>query len=270
MANVRCRTLRRLFALGAFPDSMESPFRRAIRAMRSALVYGRLPNGPTFVFPIVQLATSLRSKFSARAFSCRNMIGKLPSAGEWKGWHSPSVSRHRMLSFTLNVSVPGARWIGVSSRFMHQPHDPTANAPISGCVARRFTGLLVTATSVTPRARMGAPKINHVCQSLGLAAIIANTATTMERPIKSPATKLPASRNALRNLAGGFFTIRSDRGNDVRDPEGRRCVSALTAKEVPQQPFVYVSSSIAFLTALSTSCRSATVVPMMVSHCRRT
>ena len=108
---------------------MESPFRRAIRAMRSALVYGRLPNGPTFVFPIVQLATSLRSNFSPRAFSCRNMIGKLASAGEWKGWHSPSVSRHRMLSFTLNVSVPGARWIGVSSPFMYQPHESNSRRP---------------------------------------------------------------------------------------------------------------------------------------------
>jgi len=81
---------------------METPFLRAIQAMQSALVYGRLTNGPTFVFPTVQLATSLRSNFSARAFSCRNMIGKLTSAGEWIGWHGPSVSRHRMLSFTLN------------------------------------------------------------------------------------------------------------------------------------------------------------------------
>jgi hypothetical protein len=38
-----------------------------------------------------------------------------------------------------------------------------------------------------------------------------------------------------RNLE--FFTIHSDRGHGSRDTVGRRCVSALTAKEVAQRPF---------------------------------
>jgi hypothetical protein len=51
----------------------------------------------------------------------------------------------------------------------------------------------VLSVCMAPRTRMmSAPKIDNVCQSLGLATIIANTATTMERPIISPATKLPA------------------------------------------------------------------------------
>jgi len=50
---------------------------------------------------------------------------------------------------------------------------------------------------------MGAPKIHNVRQSLGSTAIIADTATTMESPIKSPAMRLPA----CRNLARGFFIM---------------------------------------------------------------
>jgi hypothetical protein len=50
---------------------------------------------------------------------------------------------------------------------------------------------------------MGAPKTKNVCQSLGFATTIANTGTTIERPIKRPAMKLPACRNPARR----FFMI---------------------------------------------------------------
>lgn len=63
--------------------------------------------------------------------------------------------------------------------------------------------------------------------------------------------------------------IRSNRDNGARDPEDRRCVTALTAKEIALSPFVYVSSWIAVLMAFSTNCRSATASLMMVCHCRR-
>jgi hypothetical protein len=45
--------------------------------------------------------------------------------------------------------------------------------------------------------------------------------------------KLPASRN----LAWVFFTIRSDRVNDVRGPEGSRCVGALTWRKMRPKAF---------------------------------
>jgi hypothetical protein len=56
---------------------------------------------------------------------------------------------------------------------------------------------------------MGAPKTHNVCQPSGSAIIIANNGTTIERPVKSPAIKLPASRNLVRE----FFMIHSDRDN---------------------------------------------------------
>src|SRR5207244_3034022 len=84
-------------------------------------------------------------------------------------------------------------------------------------IVRRCRGLAVMTTcSVIPRTRMiGAPKTKNVCQSLGLATIIAKTVTTIERPIKRPATKLPA----CRNLASGFFMIHSDPDCDGREPK---------------------------------------------------
>jgi hypothetical protein len=78
---------------------------------------------------------------------------------------------------------------------------------------------------------MGAPKTNApkskiVSQSLEFSSITANTAITIERPIKRPATQLPA----FRHLTRGLFMIHSDPGNDGRKPEGSRCAGALTAK----------------------------------------
>jgi hypothetical protein len=177
------------------------------RAIRLTLVYGRFLDGATFVLPNVQLATSLPSIVLPHAFSCHNLIGERVSAGGWKGWDSPSVSCHRVLSVTLNNIASksfasstlrnmsrSARWaprLGrVGPSLMDQP-NVVSDASGSRFVTSQFQGLVVTATSsVTPRARMmGAPKIHNACESLGL---IANTATTMERPINSPATKLPA------------------------------------------------------------------------------
>ena len=56
---------------------------------------------------------------------------------------------------------------------------------------------------------MSAPKFHKVCQTPGFATVIANTATTMERPIKDPATKLPDAQKASRNRE--LFTIQSHR-----------------------------------------------------------
>ena len=56
----------------------------------------------------------------------------------------------------------------------------------------------------------GAPKTYNVCQPPGSATIIANNGTTIERPVKSPAMKLRASRSLTRE----FFMIDSDREND--------------------------------------------------------
>ena len=67
----------------------------------------------------------------------------------------------------------------------------------------------------------------NVCQSPQSATIIANTGTTIARAIKSPAMKLPASRNLAREL----FMIHSDRDNDDRYTEVSRSVGALTAKQ---------------------------------------
>jgi len=75
---------------------------RAVAAVRLRLSHERFLDGATFVFPNVQLAPSLPLIFLARAFSCDNIVDELASTGPWKGWNSPSVSRHRMLSFTLN------------------------------------------------------------------------------------------------------------------------------------------------------------------------
>ena len=180
------------------------------RAIRLTLVYGRFLDGATFVLPNVQLATSLSPIFLPHAFSCHNMSGERASAGRWNGWDSPSVSCHRVLSVTLNNIASksfasstlrnlsrSARWAPLPGRvgpsLMDQP-NVVSDASGSRFVASQFQGLVVTATSsAIPRARMmGAPKIHNVCESLGLATIIANTATTMERPINSPATKLPA------------------------------------------------------------------------------
>lgn len=64
---------------------------------------------------------------------------------------------------------------------------------------------VMTTCSVIPRARMiGAPKTKNVSRSLGFATIIANMGTTIERPIKRPAMKLPACRNLAR---GCFMTL---------------------------------------------------------------
>ena len=78
---------------------------------------------------------------------------------------------------------------------------------------------------------MGAPKTNApkskiVSQSLEFSSITANTAITIERPIKRPAMQLPA----FRNLTRGLFMIHSDPDNDGRKLEGSRCAAALTAK----------------------------------------
>lgn len=50
---------------------------------------------------------------------------------------------------------------------------------------------------------MGAPKSKNSCQSLSSTTVPANTGTMIDRPIKMPAMKLPASRNSNRE----FFTI---------------------------------------------------------------
>ena len=66
------------------------------------------------------------------------------------------------------------------------------------------SAVVTTNCSVSPRARMtGAPKAHNVRHSLASRTISADTVTTMERPIKSPATKLPA----CRNFASRFFTM---------------------------------------------------------------
>jgi len=46
----------------------------------------------------------------------------------------------------------------------------------------------------------GAPKIHNVRHPLGSTTINADTVTTMESPIKSPAAKLPASRSLGRRF----------------------------------------------------------------------
>jgi len=69
---------------------------------------------------------------------------------------------------------------------------------------------------------MGAAKTHDICQPPGFTTIIADTATMIERPIKIPATKLPASRNRVRE----FFMIH----HDARDAEASRWVGALIAK----------------------------------------
>src|SRR5207237_2385134 len=95
-------------------------------------------------------------------------------------------------------------------------------------IVRRCRDVAVMTTcSVIPRARMiGAPKTKNVCQSLGLATIIAKTVRTIERPIKRPATKRPA----CRNLPRGFFMIHSDPECDGWKPKVVNPL-ALTAKQ---------------------------------------
>jgi len=78
---------------------------------------------------------------------------------------------------------------------------------------------------------IGAPKTKNVCQSLGLATIIANRGTTIERPIKRPAMKLPA----CRNLARGFFMIHSDPDCDGREPEVVNPLAPLRRNKVAQR-----------------------------------
>lgn len=60
----------------------------------------------------------------------------------------------------------------------------------------------------------------------GLRSSSQKPGTTIETPIKSPALKLPASRN----LAKEFLMMRSDRENDGLDPQGSRYAGALTRK----------------------------------------
>src|SRR5437867_7190478 len=93
------RIAQRGTALRGFPHPTET---RAVAPVRLSLIHGRFLDGATFVFPNVQLAPSLPSIFSARAFSCHNIVDELASTERWKGWDSPSISCHRMLSFTLN------------------------------------------------------------------------------------------------------------------------------------------------------------------------
>src|SRR6266581_8905779 len=106
-------------------------------------------------------------------------------------------------------------------------------APSFVSIVRRCRGLAVMTTcSVIPRARMmGAPKTKNVCQSLGLATIIAKTVTTIERPIKRPATKLPA----CRNLARGFFMIHSDPECDGCKPNVVNPLAPLRRNKVAQR-----------------------------------
>src|ERR1022692_1221425 len=105
--------------------------------------------------------------------------------------------------------------------------DLMGKAPSFVFIVRRCRGLAVmTTSSVIPRARtMGAPKPKNVCQSSGFATIIANRGTTIERPIKRPAMKLPA----CRNLAGGFFMTHSD-----PDCDGRGCPLRCEMQRVPE------------------------------------
>jgi len=74
--------------------------------------------------------------------------------------------------------------------------------------------------------RTNAPKSKIVSQSLEFSSITANTAITIERPIKKPVTQLAA----FRNLTRGLFMIHSDPDNDGRKPEGSRCAGALSVK----------------------------------------
>jgi hypothetical protein len=48
----------------------------------------------------------------------------------------------------------------------------------------------------------------------------------IDRPIKMPAMKLPASRNRVRE----FFITHSDPNNHRRLPQDSLCVASLTAK----------------------------------------
>ena len=70
---------------------------------------------------------------------------------------------------------------------------------------------------------MGATKNHTACHSPGSASTIANSRTPIERPTKSPAMKLPTSRN----VAEDFLMIHSDHENDRRNPEGSLCVGVL-------------------------------------------
>jgi hypothetical protein len=73
---------------------------------------------------------------------------------------------------------------------------------------------------------MGAPNTINGCQAVGSAPVNAITGTTIERPTKMPAMKLPASRN----IAKAFFIIHSSPGNHRRLPQDSPCVGSLTAK----------------------------------------
>ena len=73
---------------------------------------------------------------------------------------------------------------------------------------------------------MGAPRTHDICQPPEFTTIIANTATMIERPIKIPATKLPASRNRVIE----FFMIHLACIHGVRNFETSQWVSARIAK----------------------------------------
>ncbi len=73
---------------------------------------------------------------------------------------------------------------------------------------------------------MGAPNTINGCQAVGFAPVNAITGTTIERPTKTPAMKLPASRN----LARAFFILHSNPDNHDRLPQDSPCVGSLTAK----------------------------------------
>jgi hypothetical protein len=72
---------------------------------------------------------------------------------------------------------------------------------------------------------MGAPKSKNVCQSVRVAPVNTITGTTIERPTKMPAMKLP-----VRTLARDFFIIHSDPDHYRHLPQDSRCVDSLTAK----------------------------------------
>ena len=88
---------------------------------------------------------------------------------------------------------------------------PIGKAPRPGSNVRRRCGLAVMPTcSMSARATMMSdPNTQPIGQSPGSATIIANIGIMIERPIKRPAMKLPA----CRNLANGFFTMRSSPDN---------------------------------------------------------
>ena len=72
----------------------------------------------------------------------------------------------------------------------------------------------------------GAANIKYINQSAGFVPIVVTTGTTIERPIRRPAMKLPVCGKVSREC----FTMRSGSDDDDGWRRGSRCVGALTVK----------------------------------------